>query len=93
MEKRDIPITDIMPIVAYEMAKAHELFGRYHSAHECYGVLAEELAEWFDEIRLNAGDIRSYELIQLASVAIRYAMENGSLEIIMRNQRDRWHEN
>jgi NTP pyrophosphatase (non-canonical NTP hydrolase) len=51
----------------------------YHTHHECYGVLAEEVAEYFDEVRRRE-DSRDRaamrkELMQIAAVALRGMVE------------------
>lgn len=53
----------------------------YQSAHEAYGILAEEFAEFFDEVRRkehNKAAMRE-ELVQIATVAIR-AIEDLGLD-------------
>lgn len=61
--------------VEQELERVVAKFPEYNSAHETYGVLAEELAEFFDEVR-KKGHLRSQlamrtELAQIACVAIR----------------------
>lgn len=75
-----------------EMRHAFNKFGPYHNGHEVYGVLAEELAEFFDHVRDNTanGPEAAYELIQLAAVALRYAIETSDVEDIGKVQEGRW---
>lgn len=58
-----------------EMEKAEVQHPRYSSAHEAYGVLVEEVAEFFDEVRKKRADrdpeAMRKELIQIAAVACR----------------------
>lgn len=61
--------------VEAEVRRADAKFERYNSAHETYGVLAEELAEFFDEVRkkpfMRGSLAIRGELAQIACVAIR----------------------
>jgi hypothetical protein len=57
--------------------KAAERHAPYNSAHEAYGVLLEEVTEFFDEVRKKS-HLRSRlrlknEAIDIAAVAIRIA--------------------
>jgi hypothetical protein len=58
-----------------ELRAATALFGNFASVHEAYGVLMEEVAELFDEIR-KKDDQRDYhnmrhEAIQIAAMALK----------------------
>lgn len=71
--------------VRAECERADAQHGRYASAHEVYGVLFEEVAEFFDEVRLKE-HLRSplkmrKELAQVAAVAIRAmaAIDTGAI--------------
>lgn len=57
--------------VGAEMCSAEERYGSFASAHEAYGVLAEEMAELLDAIRAGAGESVRLEAIQVAAVALR----------------------
>ena len=56
-----------------EAMRAAEKWPAYHSAHESFGVLAEEVAEYFDEVRANNPTRQREELIQIIAVALRAA--------------------
>jgi hypothetical protein len=81
---------DLIRVVSLEMAHAYAKYGNYNNSHECYGVLCEELAEWFDTVRGNYADEAAYELVQLASVALRYVMERGDIDMVRKAQNTRW---
>lgn len=72
-------------VVAMELASAREKFPAFHSAHEAYGVLAEELAEFFDEVRkrpaLRDPARMVKELVQLSAMCQRAAedLQGGGL--------------
>ena len=62
-----------------EFTTSGEKHGPLVSIHEAYGALAEEVAEFFDEVRAK-DDVRSWEnakheLIQIASIAARAAYD------------------
>jgi NTP pyrophosphatase (non-canonical NTP hydrolase) len=82
-------ISDIVPLLQKEMDAAELEYGYYHSAHEHYAVLQEEVDEWFDAIKKNIADSCQYELLQVAAVALRYIIENGDAEHIAEVQRMR----
>jgi NTP pyrophosphatase (non-canonical NTP hydrolase) len=67
-------------LVLDEIARSVEKYGEFHSPHEAYGVLCEELDELFDEIRAkNAyGKEAVEEAAQVAAMAVHYIMTFGS---------------
>lgn len=70
----------IAEAVAAEIAQAEAKWGKgYASAHEAYGVLLEEVDEFWDEVRKKRAhrDRRLIvkELVQVACVAQRYAVQ------------------
>lgn len=67
--------------VATEAARATENHGQFNSLHEAYGVLAEEVDEFWEEVRKkredrSAENIRA-ELIQIAAVCCKAAEKFG----------------
>jgi NTP pyrophosphatase (non-canonical NTP hydrolase) len=76
----------ILDAVSEEAAQASSLYGDFASMHEAYGVLAEEVEELFDAVRMKqtrvdplnsrAENIRK-EAIQVAAVALRIAEQAG----------------
>lgn len=73
---------DTLTAVVSEAGEAQESYGDFASMHEAYGVLAEEVVELFEAVRLNQGRperrkaIR-HEAIQVAAVALRIAAQAG----------------
>ena len=63
--------------VEAEVAHAMGDHGPFRSAHEAYGVLAEEVDEFWDEVKRKRADRSTArmraELIQVAAVAIKAA--------------------
>ena len=82
-------LNDLTPLIEKEMAFGRKEYGPYHSSHEHYAVLLEEVEEWWDAIKGNMADSCQYELLQVAAVALRYIIENGDAESIANVQRMR----
>ena len=82
-------LSDLSPLIEKEMAFGRKEYGPYHSAHEHYAVLKEEVEEWWDAVKGNMADSCQYELLQVAAVALRYIIENGDAESIANVQRMR----
>ena len=64
--------------VVVEALHAQDAYGDFASAHEAYGVLAEEVDELFNAIRLKQSNPErapsiEREAIQIAAVALRLA--------------------
>ena len=78
----------LLPIIVKEMSFARREFGPYHNAHELEGVMREEYEEWWESVRANQEN--DYELLQLASVIIRYLIQRGNLTEIEVMQEERW---
>ena len=64
---------EVMDEVRVEMSNAAAKFGAPTSAHESYGVLAEEMAELLEAIRANKQESVRAEALQVAAVALRLA--------------------
>lgn len=60
-----------------EFGRAEKLFPPFHSAHEGYGVILEELGEVWDEIKVNNKEKAREEMIQVAAMAIRFIVDLG----------------
>lgn len=82
----------VMDLVRVEIQIASRDWPDYHSAHEGYGVLAEEVAEVFDDVRSGDTSHMALELVQVAAVAIRFAMcvcDESAADLVTRNHNDR----
>jgi hypothetical protein len=70
----------LMDEVLTELRKATNTHGHFHSGHEGYGVIAEELDELWDDVKA-AKASTSYpeqtrrEAIQVAAMAMRFALD------------------
>ena len=76
----DEKIHAAMGRVLDEASAAQSVYGNYASMHEAYGVLAEEVAELFDGVRMRQNDPErakaiGREAIQVAAVALRIAAQ------------------
>jgi hypothetical protein len=78
----------LLPIISKEMTFARREFGPYHNAHELEGVMREEYEEWWDSVKANQEN--DYELLQLASVILRYLIQRGNFTEIEIMQEERW---
>ena len=70
--------------VRAEIMSSQEQYGDFASMHEGYGVLAEEVAELFDALRLKQtvrerASAIAHEAIQIAAVATRIAEQAGRI--------------
>ena len=68
--------------VENERRVSQEMFGDFASMHEAYGVLAEEVSELFDAVKLKQQvperkRMIAKEAIQIAAVALRIAEQAG----------------
>jgi hypothetical protein len=82
-------LEDLIPALKSEMKFGFDHYGKYHTAHEHYAVLLEEVDEWWLAIKGNVAELSHYELLQISAVAIRYILENGDIDVINESQRYR----
>jgi hypothetical protein len=72
--------------VLNELNVETQLHGPFHSAHEGYAVIKEELDELWDEIKLkrserNPVNLRE-EAVQVAAMAIRFLVDIAEDEVV-----------
>lgn len=81
-ERSEAAVARANAAVIAEMREVMGKFQPYNSLHEAYGILAEEVAEVFDEVRRKetARDDKHmrHELIQVAAVATLAAAQLDS---------------
>ncbi len=69
-------LQEIQNQVKSELIRASRLYPKFHSNHEGYAVIKEELDELWDEIKQSketrGNDKMKKELIQIAAMAIRF---------------------
>lgn len=62
----------IIKLVQAEYKRAANKFPPFHSAHEGYAILEEEVDELWDAIKTNDEDAAFDEVIQVAAMAVRF---------------------
>jgi hypothetical protein len=62
------PMTDVFLAIEEEIGRARSKFPAFHSQHEAYAVILEELDEFWEKVRRDE-DGRQ-ELIQVAAMAV-----------------------
>lgn len=71
MERLEVILSDI----ADEVIRTTEIHGEFASAHECYGVLLEEVDELWDIVKQKqknrSREALRLELVQIAAMAIK----------------------
>lgn len=84
-----IRISVIGSAIMNETMRATRIHGSFHSAHEGYAVIKEELDELWDEIRKlksfddHSNDIALYrEVIQIGAMALRFAYDITGVKIV-----------
>lgn len=70
-------LVDIFLEVEGELRSAMKAFQPFHSAHEGYAVLKEELDELWYEVKHGTRERQSEEAIQVAAMAIRFLVDLG----------------
>lgn len=65
---------EIIERIDKEVMEAHKKYGPFASAHEGYGVLAEEVMELLEAIHSNTDVVVQIEACQVAAVAWRLAL-------------------
>jgi len=71
--KTDLVIAKVIE----EMERATQEHGTFHSTHEGYAVMKEELEELWEEIKKNDGARINEEALQLAAMALRFLVDFG----------------
>jgi hypothetical protein len=67
---------ELLNAIQTEVDRARTLYPKFHSLHEGYGVLLEEVDELWDMIKtsklITADDRMKAEAIQIAAMAVRF---------------------
>ena len=62
--------------VTKELYRATEAYGPFNSPHEGYGIIKEELDEFWDEVKTNNNPGARKEIVQVAAMALRYLLDS-----------------
>lgn len=68
-------IDEALALVRAELISATERFAPFHSAHEGYAVILEELDEMWDEVKANSTKRAREEVVQVAAMATRFLID------------------
>lgn len=82
-------LVGILRPVEVEIMRCEKLFGAYNSAHEGYGVLAEEFDELLEAIHDNDDEWIAHEANQIAACAARLAEQARQKAWPWKQRRDR----
>ena len=80
-DKGGIDVTEeqAVELVRNELALARQKFGPFHSAHEGYAILLEEVDELWAEVKRRPEDVdvvrMAREAVQVAAMAVRFLMD------------------
>lgn len=83
----EIATSAVVETLVDRVKSCGQRFGYFNNLHEVYGIMMEEVCEFFDEVRKNESqrnldDVQD-ELLDVACVALRAAIE---IEIGKRNK-------
>lgn len=70
-------VDTILLDIVRELTSATDRYGEFHSTHEGYAVILEEMDELWEKIKQRRGDSAAAygELIQVAAMCVRYAID------------------
>lgn len=62
-------------LAALELIEARRKFSTFHSAHEGFAILKEEVDELWTEVKHGTKERQKEEAIQVAAMALRFLIE------------------
>ncbi len=68
-------IDEAVSMVRVELLKAQAKFPAFHSSHEGYAVIHEEVDELWDEVKSNNRFKQRAEAVQVAAMALRFLVD------------------
>lgn len=63
-------------MVQDELIRATRAYGPINSPHEGYGIIKEELDEFWDEVKINNNQEARKEMVQVAAMCLRYLIDS-----------------
>jgi hypothetical protein len=69
-----------LQMILREYERATKMYGPFNSPHEGYGIILEELDEFWDEVKANNNTDARKELVQVAAMCLRYLMDSEKWE-------------
>jgi hypothetical protein len=69
----------ILTAMTDECESASKKFHAFHSMHEGYAVMAEELDELWDGVKRNDAELAIREAVQVGAMAIRFILNISAL--------------
>jgi hypothetical protein len=70
-----VALDDVLAKVRAEIVRARSKHDRFHSPHEAYAVLLEEVDELWDDVKANRLEPSLIEAVQVAAMAVRYILD------------------
>lgn len=74
--KVDEALPKYLEQVVQELHKATAAYGPMNSPHEGYGIIKEELDEFWDEVKNNNNQLARKEMVQVAAMCLRYLIDS-----------------
>ena len=74
--KVDEALPKYLEQVTAELHRATAAYGPFNSPHEGYGIIKEELDEFWDEVKTNNNPRARKEIVQVAAMALRYLIDS-----------------
>lgn len=74
------PVDRALTEILAELKAAQEEFASFHSPHEGWAVILEEVEEMWNEIKANNTELSIREAIQVAAMALRYIVDMRARE-------------
>lgn len=74
---------DAIELARLELARAQVKFPGFHSGHEGYAVIREELEELWDAVKRDDTTAQGFEAVQVAAMALRFLVDLCAREDVL----------
>ena len=78
MDSQEVRVYNHSKAIERELIKATKKYGPFHSTHEGYAVIHEELDELWEEVKKNKLGAARKEAIQVAAMALRFLVDSDN---------------